>query len=253
MIDVVLTPAQLAGRDLSNAQVVVLDILRASTTIVAALSSGAREVRLFDNVESARAARAAWPTAGSFGPVVLGGERQCVKVEGFDLGNSPREYQTHAVGGSTVLLSTTNGTRAAGAARDRGAKQIYIGSLLNASATAKALADEIQNRDTVLLCAGTVGHPSCEDIIGAGAILFALLGHTYRADLPFSDLAWVAYHTFTAVRPRLGAALRLGIGGLNIIEAGLEEDIDVCAAIDVCDLVVEVAIHDSTLTAVQRS
>ena len=253
MIDVVLTPAQLADRDLANAQVVILDILRASTTIVAALASGAREVRLFDSVDSARAARTAWPSAGNFGPVVLGGERQCVKVEGFDLGNSPREYQTHAVGGATVLLSTTNGTRAAIAARDRGAQQIYVGSLLNATATAKALAEEIQTRDTVLLCAGTLGQPSCEDLIGAGAILFSLLGHTYRADLPFSDLAWVAYHTFTAVRPRLGAALRLGQGGINVIEAGLEDDIDVCAAIDACDLVVEVTARDAALVALRRA
>ena len=92
----------------------------------------------------------------------------------------------------------------------------------------------------VLLCAGTNGNPACEDLIGAGAILFSILGQTYRPDLPFGDLAWTAYHAFTAVRPRLGAALRLGTGGVNVIEAGLEDDIDVCAAIDSRAIVVEV-------------
>lgn len=239
MIDVALTPADLPRLDLTRAQVVVLDILRASTTIVTALANGARAVHLLDSHETATAARDAH-RAAKLGPAILGGEKNCLKVPGFDAGNSPREYQTERVGGTTVFLATTNGTRAAVAAQNAGAQRIFVGSLLNAAATATALVEEITTRDTILLCSGTVGRPSAEDVIGAGAILFSILGQTYRPDLPFSDLAWVAYHTFSAVRPRLPAALRLGAGGINVIDAGLEDDIDACAALDTKPIVVHV-------------
>jgi 2-phosphosulfolactate phosphatase len=243
MIDVALTPADLKSMDAGNAQVVVLDVLRASTTIVMALANGAREVRMFDTHERAAAARDAFISGAGGGvkkPTVLGGEKNCLKAPGFDLGNSPREYTTENIGGSTIFLATTNGTRAAVAAQDAGARRILIGGIINAGATAGAVVEELSNMDTILLCAGTNGRPACEDLIGAGAILFSILGQTYRPDLPFGDLAWSAYHAFTAVRPRLGAALRLGAGGVNVIEAGLEDDIDVCAAIDSRAVVVEV-------------
>jgi 2-phosphosulfolactate phosphatase len=232
MIDVLLTPADLvnAGGILPESQVVILDVLRATSTVTTALFNGAREVRLFDSLDGVRGAK-----KGVEGPVVMAGETKCLKPGDFDLGNSPREFVTEKVGGATVLLATTNGTRAA--VRARTARRMFAASLLNTTATAQALAGNVDVGHTLLVCAGTDGKLALEDAIGAGAILFSLLGHTYRADLPFTDNAWLAYQAFSAVRPRLGAGLRLGQGAINVIEAGLEEDIDHCARIDAMPIV----------------
>ena len=242
MITVLFNPADLT--DATGAQIVILDVLRATSTIVTALSAGAREVRLFDSLDAARAARAQFPP-----PVLLAGETQCLRPPDFDLGNSPREHVPEKVGGATVLLATTNGTRAAVRARDAGGggTTLWAAALLNATATAHALMPRLEIGHTFLLCAGTNGQISLEDVIGAGAILFALLQTTYRTDLPFTDTAWIAYHAFAAVRTRLPAALKLGQGGINIINAGLEDDIDHCARLDA--LPIPVTIDPSSLVA----
>jgi 2-phosphosulfolactate phosphatase len=238
MIDVILNPADLAAgasSSFSRAQVVVLDILRATSTIVTALHNGARDIVMFDSLDSARAAKA----SGHFAPpTVLAGESKCLKPDDFDLGNSPREHVTEKIGGATVLLATTNGTRAANLAR--ASRRLYVASLLNASATAQALAENVDAGDTIFVCAGTNGALAFEDVIGAGAILWHLLQTTYRADLPFTDRSWLAYHAFSGVRNHLGPALRLGAGGINVIEAGLEDDIDHCARLDAMPLVANV-------------
>lgn len=233
MIDVIFLPDMLPQEALSGSQAVVLDVLRASTTIVTALAHGARAVRLFNDINQAADAKAETPA-----PVFLAGERRCVKIPGFDLGNSPAEYVTHTIGNGNILLTTSNGTRAVFAAR--GARRVFIGSLLNASATAHALLEQLDEAHTFLVCAGTDGRVACEDVIGAGGILWHLLQQTYRTDLPFTDTAWLAYHAYGAVRQRLPAALRLGIGGIQLIEAGFEDDIDLCAALDTQNIVVEV-------------
>lgn len=225
MIDVVFHPSQLDRSLLARSQVVVLDILRASSTIVTALANGAREVRLFGDIDGARIARSTLPP-----PALLGGERHCVRIDGFDLANSPREYATEKVGNSVICMTTTNGTAAAVAAY--GAHQLLVGSLLNATATAGALLNEINSIDTLLLCAGTDDGFSQEDVLGAGAIIWQILQQTYRTDLPFTDSAWIAYHAFGHARQRLAAALRLGQGGLNLLNHGLEDDIDDCAKLD---------------------
>ncbi len=249
MIDVLLTPAALDAAAhsgmLANAQVVILDVLRATSTIVTALHAGAREVRLFPSLDDARSARAAWLPAQ--GPVLLAGEVQCLKPDDFDTGNSPREMVTEKVGGATLLLATTNGTRTA--AKARSARKLFAASLLNASATAAALLPALDEGHTFFACAGTGGALALEDALGAGAILFALLASTYRADLPFSDSAWLAYHAFAGTRARLAAALRLGLGGLNVIDAGLEDDIDHAAHLDALPLIA--AIDPITLTVLR--
>jgi 2-phosphosulfolactate phosphatase len=239
MIDVVLTPADFARVEqvLPQSQAVVLDVLRATSTIAAALQAGAREVRLFDSLDAARQGKKDQGNAA--GPVLLAGERACLKPDDFDLGNSPREQLTEKVGGATLLLATTNGTRAA--VRARNAQRLFAASLLNAAATAQALLPGLESSHTLLVCAGTNGNLAVEDVIGAGSILFALLQATYRTDLAFTDTAWMAYHTFAAVRQRLPAALRLGQGGINVIEAGLEDDIDFCARLDAVPLVARIS------------
>lgn len=225
MIDVVMLPSDIDPFVLPHAQVVVLDVLRASSSVVTALANGAAQVRLFDSPEQVLAARSAVA-----GPAKIAGERNCLKIPGFDLGNSPAEFETHHIGGTTVLMSTTNGTRAAAAAL--AAEQMFICGLLNAGATAQALLPQVDQLDTLLVLAGTDGKHSLEDLLGAGAVLWHILGGTLRPNLPFTDTAWMAYHAFSAVRTRLKPALRLGAGGIHLIENGFEDDIDLCAELD---------------------
>ena len=115
--------------DLAGSTVVVVDLLRASTTICQALASGAVEVVPFLTIEKTLAA-----AAKNRPSVVLGGERGGRRINGFDLGNSPAEYTPAAVGGRRVLLTTTNGTRALHHARL--ADRIVVGAMVNRSAVA---------------------------------------------------------------------------------------------------------------------
>lgn len=149
--------------------VVVIDVLRASTTIVHALSAGARGVHPFLTIEEtlAKAERlAADPECSS---VQRGGERGGIKIDGFDLGNSPVEYTPEVVSDATICFTTTNGTKAL--QRSLPAAKIMIGCLINRQAVVQELVDD----DSIaLVCAGTNGVVTLEDVYAAGAIVESL-------------------------------------------------------------------------------
>jgi 2-phosphosulfolactate phosphatase len=153
------------------------------------------------------------------------GEEQCLRPEGFDLGNSPGAF-TREYAERTVFMSTTNGTRAILAAQD--AALLFAGALVNASAVATVLADV--GMDVTLLCAGTNGRVAIEDVIGAGAVL-AALNRKARA-VPASDAARIALHLYESSKNDLPRALGDGDGGRNVLAAGLAEDIAFCASVD---------------------
>jgi 2-phosphosulfolactate phosphatase len=228
-ISTVHIPAELSPEHLRGRTVVVFDVLRATTTIATAMNAGAKEIRVFGSLDSARAA------AGAFGgELLLCGERECLKPEGFDLGNSPVEYSAGRVSGRTLFLSTTNGTKAVVAAE--GAAVILTAALVNARATAEAL--HAIGRDVTLLCAGTNGRIAPEDIIGAGAVAdnAQLLGKTQ-----FDDATNEAVRLFHNSRGDLPVVLRATDGGHNIVKAGLERDILAAAGMDSLDVVVEIS------------
>jgi len=161
-----LLPSLTTAQDLGGGVVVVIDVLRASTTICQALAAGARAVIPCLEVDEARR------TAERFaaGEVVLGGERQGVRIDGFALGNSPAEYTKATVGGRTVVFSTTNGTKAMHACRL--ADAVWIGAFVNFSAVLHRLrAAAGQGRPLHLLCAGTDGRVTGEDVLFAGALV----------------------------------------------------------------------------------
>src|SRR3989339_400165 len=151
------TPGAAGG--LAGATVVVIDVLRASTTIIHALNAGAAEIIPCGEVEQARALAADFPRE----EVVLGGERGGLPIDGFDLGNSPSEYTPDRVAGRTIVFTTTNGTRAM--MRCRKAGRVLIGAFVNASAVAEQL---VGCERISLLCAGTEGEYSRDDILMAG-------------------------------------------------------------------------------------
>src|SRR5438093_13260239 len=153
-IHVAFTPAETAPAPLG----VVIDVLRATSTIAQALASGYRRVLCCTDIDEALALRAEIPDS------LVGGERKAVQVEGFDVGASPREFLEPRA--ATLILSTTNGTRAILETAKRG-EEVVLGSLLNLDAVARAAA----SRDAVVVCAGFQGAFALDDAYCAGRIV----------------------------------------------------------------------------------
>jgi 2-phosphosulfolactate phosphatase len=225
-VDVAFTPAELPRGDAGGRAVVVMDVLRATSTIVQALVSGARRVVPVATVEEA--VRKAEELGR--GDVRLCGERDVLPIRGFDLGNSPAEFTPERVAGYTLVMSTTNGTQALLAAN--GAGLCLVGALLNAGAVARRLAAE--GRDTVLLGAGREGRFAYEDAYCAGIVLRALRAE--RTGVRCDDAGRAALRL--AGRGRTArAALERTAAARRIREQGLAEDVAFCAQIDVYDVV----------------
>jgi 2-phosphosulfolactate phosphatase len=231
-------PALVAADELADAQVVMIDVLRASTTITQALAAGAAAVIPCRELDEAR------QTARNLsrGMAVLGGERGGLPIEGFQLGNSPSEYTQATVGGKTVVFTTTNGTLAL--MECRAATRAFIGAFVNLSAVVERLKDE---RPIHLLCAGTRGQITREDVLCAGAISELLLD-TIVDERLLNDQARLAVDCWRAGVPNgarppkalageLSLALRNTQGGRNLMAVGLEHDIDAAADVDRFDLV----------------
>jgi len=204
VIDVAFTGAQVRSTETA----VVIDVLRATSTIALALASGYERVLVAGGLEQAQALR---------GPGrVLAGELRCEQPEGFDLGNSPEE--TLSPRGPELVLATTNGAPAILAAA-AAAKQVYAASLLNLEAMLATLA--ALDGDVLLVCAGTDGGVTIEDTYLAGRLSAALGGER-------SDAAQVA-EAVAAAYPRPLDALNASIGAHNLRAVGLDADIAFCA------------------------
>jgi 2-phosphosulfolactate phosphatase len=221
-VDVLFLPDHATSESFANRSVVVFDVLRATTTMTAALAAGVKEIHVFPDTASVRKSAS---EVGLFRGALMCGEERCLRPEGFDLGNSPGAF-TREYTDRTVFMSTTNGTRAILAAQ--GAALLLAGALVNASAVAAVLADA--GMDVTLLCAGTNGRVAMEDVIGAGAVLTAL-GRKAHA-VPASDAARIAVHLYETAKNDLPRVLAEGDGGRNVIAAGLREDIAFCASVD---------------------
>jgi 2-phosphosulfolactate phosphatase len=222
-VDVLLTPRDVRAERLAERVVVVFDVLRATTTITAALAAGVAEVRVFESLDAATVAARAF----GGGAAVLCGERQCLRPPGFDLGNSPGAFARGAHAGKTAFMCTTNGTRAIVAART--AKVLLIGAIVNASAVARRVVDEGLGAAT-LLCAGTDGEPAMEDLMGAGAVIDEMNRESTVA--VENDAARVALRLFRASRDDLSGALADATGGRNVIAVGLAGDVEFAARLN---------------------
>jgi 2-phosphosulfolactate phosphatase len=201
-VHVAFTPAEEASAALG----VVVDVLRASSTIAQALASGYRRVLCCAEIDAARALREATPDS------LLGGERDAVRIEGFDVGASPREFLEPRA--ETLILSTTNGTRSILTAASR-CDEVLLGSLLNLEALAAAVRE--RGRDVVIVCAGFKGRFALDDAYCAGRIVELL-----EADR--SDAAIAA-----GLVARAFPDAHEGLNARTYGPPGLEEDIAFCA------------------------
>ena len=220
-IDVIFTPDLLPFSDLTGKTVVVADILRATTTITFAIANGATAITPVLTPEDAFRLAADQPNT------LIGGERGGVKVDGFDLGNSPREYTQAVVSDRQIVLTTTNGTRTLQACR--AAERILIGSFLNLRAVINQLTNV--EGELVLACSGREGGFCTEDTVFAGACVAALEG------TQLTDAAETAKLLYQTHRDDLLGMLRNCYHGRHLTNIGLGEDLEFCAQMDLVDVV----------------
>ncbi|MDR0787619.1 MAG: 2-phosphosulfolactate phosphatase [Gemmatimonadota bacterium] len=236
-----MSPGEIGASALAGRTVVVLDILRATTSIVEALGAGARSVFPVGSIEEAI------HLANNFGraEVLLAGERRCLPIEGFDLGNSPREFTPDRVGGKTIVITTTNGTAAMSLTVN--AERVYIGALSNLSALVEQLVRT--GAEPVFLCSGRERHFALEDVTVAGRFAQALMD-ARPGDWTLNDgarAAGVLAREFGVDVPMF----QLAAGGQGIIEAGLAEDLAVCARVDTRDIIP--VLHERSITILPSS
>ena len=240
-LDVHLTPGELSPADIVDRTVVVIDVLRASTSIVQALAEGAKSIYPVASIEEALR------LANTFGrdDVLLCGERKCLPIEGFDLGNSPGEFTRDRVQGKTLVMSTTNGTSVM--SLTGGAERVMIGSLLNL----QAVVDELAGGDAepVLVCAGRDRHFALEDAASAGLIASRLMD-ARPGEWTLGDGALAALALAREFPPDV-ALFRRTASGRSVEAAGMTADLEFCARMDRHDVVP--ILHERTITLRQAS
>jgi len=236
-IRVHLLPGLFEPQELRGGVAVVIDVLRATTTLAHALEAKAARVVPCGDIDEARQTAAKLPA----GSALLGGERGGLKIAGFDLGNSPAEYIAETVAGKTVVFTTTNGTRALLRARE--ADRIVTVAFANLNAVVAWLAR--QARAVHLVCAGTDGHITLEDVLCAGAIAWGLRQSSPACDTSDdgAGLALGLWENRGSDYDRLVETLRAGRGGRNLVELGHDADIVTAARFDTTAIVPELSRH----------
>jgi 2-phosphosulfolactate phosphatase len=238
-IDVAFTP----GDPPQAAVAIVIDVLRATTTIAHALGQGYTRVLACAGLDQAR------DLHGRLGNgAVLAGERACVRPEGFDLGNSPRDFAQGDPLGETLVLSTTNGTRAVVAAAAR-ADTVLAGSLANLTACGAAAARSARQArgDVLVQCAGVGGEFALDDAYAAGRFVAEL--RVWLAEWESSDAARAA-EAIAAGFESANDGLAASRSARNLRDAELAEDVRFCARESVLDVVPRVGDVDGEVALI---
>lgn len=227
-LEVILSPAEFATlqqRDLTRSVCVVFDVLRATTSMITALSNGAEAIIPVGEISEALAIRQQRPE------VLLAGEREGFRIRSnltggidFELGNSPREFTIDRVQGKTIAMTTTNGTRALRACA--AARNVLVGSFLNLRATTTWVIDNLP-KEVLLVCSGTFEEPAMEDILAAGAMCERLW--PYYSTGHVSDSAEIARRIYPLFQPNLLDAMKHSRNGRRLLaHPELRDDVWLC-------------------------
>ncbi|MBD3258693.1 hypothetical protein GF377_09695 [candidate division GN15 bacterium] len=241
-IQLFLTPVPMMKTGLQGKTVVVVDVLRSSTSIAAILAAGARSVI---PTGEPGAAGEMYTKIGA-DAAVLAGEREGVKIENFQYGNSPTEFTPETVGGKNVIICTTNGTAPFERA-DRGAL-VLSGALVNISKLAEAVA--AAGNDVVIVCSGQEGGFSIEDTL-CGGMLIDLLASRHGVKLELNDAASLARLLYADNRDKLEEAIVQGEHGRFLASIGLGDDVVLAAQTDTLPHVG--ALRDGRLVPVEET
>ena len=227
-VEVLLTAAEAEVADVAERTVVVIDVLRATSTMVEALANGVREIYPTSSTDEALR------LASSLGreDTLLCGERKGLMMEGFDLGNSPREFDRERVGDKRLVMNTTNGTPAFVSVEN--ATRVYAGSLMNLGAVSRAIVDG-SPESLVVVCAGRAGRLSLDDLLCAGLIL-RRIGEGIPDVSEANDAARMAKNLAASIEPSLDF-LSTTDSGRMLHELGFDDDLVLCGEVDRHDLV----------------
>ncbi|SKA91145.1 2-phosphosulfolactate phosphatase [Clostridium sp. USBA 49] len=184
-VDIIISAGDIKKEKILDKTVVVIDMLRATSVIVTAINNRCKEVIPVLTIEDALKF-----LKENRDKYILGGERKAVKIEGFDCSNSPLEYTKETVKDKTIVLTTTNGTRAIKSAE--GAENILIAALINGEAAAKKIIE--LNNDVVFINAGTYDEFSIDDFICSGYIIDCL--KILKKDIELSDIGTTAHYIY---------------------------------------------------------
>ncbi|MBM2815114.1 MAG: 2-phosphosulfolactate phosphatase [Ignavibacteria bacterium] len=230
-IDAYLTPnfIELEGQ-FNNNIVVLIDVLRASTTICVALNNGAKDIIIAESIEKASKIYGSLVREVRF----LGGERNGIKPNGFDGGNSPLDYTPSAIKGRTIILSTSNGTKLFLKARQ--AKVRIIGAFVNNKAVLEYIykfikeSDNVYTPDIAIMCAGTNGRLSYEDTLCAGSYIDELFKFNSHAQL--TDSAHAARDLFNLHSSALTEFLKKSEHAIYLQQSGFASDLELALTFD---------------------
>jgi len=227
-VDIIISADDIKESKIKNKIVVVIDMFRATSVIVTALSNGCKEVipylTIEETLEHAKKLKRE--------DYILGGERRAVKIEGFDLSNSPLEYEEDIIKNKTLLMTTTNGTKTL--AKSIFAKRIFIGAMLNAKAVAMKLIE--LNEDVVIINAGTNGNFSMDDYICSGYIINEIL--SYDKNLELTDIAKTSNIIYDSNRDIL-SYVKEATHYSVMKSLKLDNDIEYCTKKNIIDIVPE--------------
>jgi 2-phosphosulfolactate phosphatase len=227
-IDIQLLPIRPDPVSLSNRSVVVLDILRATSVIVHALSQGAKEFIPVPSVEEAFDTKKKFPP----GTTLLGGEKDTQPIEGFDLGNSPREYLSERIRDKRIVLRTTNGTQAFHLIQS--AREVMVGSFFNIEAAARRCVE--LNLDLLIFPSGDEGRFSIEDTVCGGMIIDRIV--TMKGGVvTLTDASNAARILFKRFENNLVEAFHLSHHGNKLVRLGRGEDLPYCARTNIVQFV----------------
>lgn len=225
-IDLIISADDIKIEKVKEKSVVVIDMLRATSVIITALNNGCKAVIPVLTVEEAlNIARI------NKDKYVLGGERKALKIEGFNFSNSPLEYTREHIEGKSLIMTTTNGTRAI--KRSTEAEHIFIGALINAKAVAAKLLKE--GKDVVIVNAGTYGQFSMDDFICSGYIIDCILK---EKDISLTDIAQTAHYVYEQ-NHEITSFIQKASHYKRIMELGLKDDLDYCCSKDITSIVPE--------------
>lgn len=218
------TQAEAAESRVRDRVAVVVDVLRASSTIATAWLGGAERIIPLSGVEEAKALHTTFPR----GHALLCGERDGLRIDGFDLGNSPAEFGESAVRGKALIFVSSNGTRLM--ARSDGAREKAVVAFVNLTPAAEYLC--AADAEIAILCAGKLGRLSLEDFVCGGAIVDEALARLGEG-VEVNDAAFAARRLWTgAYRGRIPQLFQDASHGRYLASIGFEGDLDLCARRD---------------------
>jgi len=225
-IDIIISADDIKKEKIKNKTVVVIDMLRATSVIVTAINNGCKGVIPVLTVDEA-----ANIVRNSKEEFMLGGERNALKIEGFNYSNSPIEYTRKTIDGKTLVMTTTNGTKAIKGCA--GAGNILIGAMLNA----KSIAERIVklNKDVVIVNAGTYGEFSIDDFLCSGYIIDCVIK---LVETELSDIALTSHYIYKN-NEDIKDFIKNASHYKRIMKLGLAADLEYCCKKDIIDNVPE--------------